>query len=230
MSGLRLDTLRSNPRVRLAEALDARSLGLLLPSFQLPHEHIHLLKFSNGLTVADGYIRMYGVAGSAPIDALEWNHPGFWRFAWQNLPPDYWFFGGTAVGDQYAYQQAKGLPAQVVKLDCFEMSVAATWRTFADFWTQEVAESIEHPSDALLAQVRDRIGPIDAGESIVFTPPPLIAGRTIIDGARRVSSRLAMIINGDIATQMQTLPEGAIIKRLSDYIDELGRARVRIET
>ena len=81
----------------LADALASRH-GLFLVD-----EHRALLEQSNGIEAFAGYIRLFGVQTTQSIDAVVWNDPDCWKFAWGDRCSGYWCFAETAWGDQYAY-------------------------------------------------------------------------------------------------------------------------------
>ena len=45
----------------------------------------------------------FGLGKTAGIDAILWNGPEYWKFAWEGRCSEFWCFGETAWGDQYAY-------------------------------------------------------------------------------------------------------------------------------
>jgi len=96
----------------LADALASRH-GLFLVD-----EHRALLEQSNGIEAFAGYIRLFGVQTTESIDAVVWNDPDCWKFAWGDRCSGYWCFAETAWGDQYAYREGD---AGVFRLDAYRM-------------------------------------------------------------------------------------------------------------
>jgi len=63
---------------------------------------------------------------------------------------------------------------------------------------------------------------------LMYAPSPVIGGDPSIETTCIVDSRTAMIINGDIATQVDHAPPNAMVGSVEPYEDQLGRARLRL--
>src|SRR5262245_34396565 len=71
--------------------------------FHLPSAHADFLRRSNGVVAYYGFFRLFGIQTATSVDALAWNDPVSWKFAWGDRCLPFWCFGETAWGDQYAY-------------------------------------------------------------------------------------------------------------------------------
>lgn len=59
-------------------------------------------------------------------------------------------------------------------------------------------------------------------------PSPLIGGEDHAKGVMRLPARAAMIINGDIAVQLDAASPNAELIEVSDVLDVQGRPRVKL--
>src|SRR5688572_21367932 len=78
-------------------AAPARELGL--PTTTLPTDHEELLSLVGGRLGYSGCFRLFSADRAA-----RWNAPACWKFAWPCDLTDFFCFGETAWGDQYAYK------------------------------------------------------------------------------------------------------------------------------
>src|SRR5262245_16055769 len=62
------------------------------------------LMSTNGARSNDGYFRIFGLGPQAEIDSVNWNALNTWKFAWPARVQEFWCFGETAWGDQYAFK------------------------------------------------------------------------------------------------------------------------------
>jgi hypothetical protein len=127
-----LKDVRSHPGAdtSLVDSL-ARGHGLLLAD-----EHRAVLQQSNGIEAFAGYIKLFGVQTAESIDAIVWNRPDYWKFAWGDRCSGYWCFAETAWGDQHAYSLDQlGAPGivPVYFLDALLMNAEVVAPSFAAF-------------------------------------------------------------------------------------------------
>jgi hypothetical protein len=201
-------------------------LGIVLPS-----EHQAVLQQSNGIEVYAGYIRLFGVGATEGIDAVIWNQPEWWKFAWDDKCSGYWCFAETAFGDQYAYaldSLRAGAGNKVYFLDALSMTPEIVASSFDEFLAKEFVRLAKDPYDAMIKQARQKRGPIAARSHLVYVPSILLGGTEDIDCAQEMDSRSAMICNGDIATQLDAAPSGKAVKGVETYEDALSRMRIRL--
>lgn len=99
------DELRTLEGVRFHRRADASLVAQFESdlTIALPRDHKDALMLSNGMEAYGGYSRLFGIYTSETIDSVAWNKAETWKFAWGNRCSDFWCFGGTAWGDQYAY-------------------------------------------------------------------------------------------------------------------------------
>jgi len=200
-------------------------------NFALPIFHEEVLKWSNGVEVYGGYMRLFGTDSNDTVDCILWNHFDTWKFAWGNRCSNYWCFAETAWGDQYAYSldsmRSRG-DLSVYLLDALSMTPRFVGSSFTEFLEKEFIPSAKMPYDAMTVQGRQKFGLLAVNEHLVHVPSILLGGTEEINNVQKMNARSAMIFNGDIATQLDAGPSKGVIKAVQPYEDELNRMRLRL--
>jgi hypothetical protein len=197
----------------------------------LPLEHKELLLSSNGAEAYAGYIRLFGLYNRESTDLVCWNQHDFWKFAWGDRCSEYWCFGETAWGDQYAYQVDSlkaGADGPVFFMDALSMTAEVIAPTFAEFLLAEFVPSATGPYDEMIKQARTKFGPLEVSNHLVYVPSILLGGVEEIGNVRKMNARSAMIGNGDIATQLDIGPAHGTVEAVKPYEDERHRMRLRL--
>lgn len=222
--------LRQIDDVQLAPPVEPAELerALAQRGVQLPADHFDFLSKANGATAFAGYFRIFGIGAGWP-DAGEWNSSDCWKFAWAGRCSGYWCFGETAWGDQYAYRLGNEPDGTVYFLDALSMSPTTVAPSFGDFLETEFLRCALAPYDGMTTRARQRFGPLEAREHLVYSPSILLGGEERIEFVQKMDARAAMIANGDIAVQLDTGPLDAQVKGVRPVHDEQGRARLRLE-
>lgn len=197
--------------------------------FRLPSEHAEVLLRSNGLEVFFGYFRLFGLLGR-PVDALAWNEPNCWKFAWEGRCSGYWCFGETAWGDQYAYSldSIHKRETPVYFLDALSMGEEKIADSFAEFFENELLRNARHPYDNMIRLVKEKFGNLDSNSHLVYVPSVLLGGEEDVNNVQLMSARAAMICNGDIAIQLDEGPPDRPVSGVQPYEDEQHRTRLRL--
>lgn len=197
----------------------------------LPKEHRAVLQLSNGAEVYGGYVRLFGVNTRESIDMVTWNHPDCWKFAWRGRCSEYWCFGETAWGDQYAYSleslNASGEP-MVYFMSAFSMTPRIVASSFTDFLESEFIKVAITPYDTMLKQARQKLGPLEASSHVIYIPSTLLTGTEDINNVQKMNARSAMVCNGDIATQLDAGPSTGVVQAVQTYEDEFCCTRIRL--
>ena len=218
---------------RVHSGLDAARLTQLENDhgITLPEEHKTVLQWSNGLEFYAGYIRLFGLYTAQRIDAVDWNDPECWKFAWADRCTAYWCFGETAWGDQYAYslkERREGEDANVYLLDALSMTPQIVASSFVAFLRDELLPSARDPYDDLLKQARQRFGSLDVTSHLMYVPSVLLGGAEDINNVQIMNARSAMICNGDVAIQLDAAPPHMAVKGVQSYDDESHRTRLKL--
>jgi hypothetical protein len=196
----------------------------------LPNDHLEALRESNGAAVYGGYARLFGISSTKCIDILEWNHFEYWRFAWESRCCEYFCFAGTVWGDQYAYhigRLQKG-DARVYLLDGLSMTPEIVASSFAQFLESEFLRISIAPYDVMMVRARDKLGDIDLENHLIYSPSLIIGGDEDINNIVILQARIAMIFNGDIASQLDAAPASSVIRAVVPYDDDVRRPRLRL--
>src|SRR5260370_9885545 len=145
----------------------------------LPEPYWRLLNLSDGLRFLDGRRRLLGTA-----DMQTWKAPETWKYAWPRPPLDFICFGGTSIGDQWAWRRTDleiSQDAPVSLLDGFELSrtpLAASTTTFLDEVLPRLATT---QIDDLVALARERLGPLSKGNLLMAGPPAQVGLHGLVD-------------------------------------------------
>jgi hypothetical protein len=198
---------------------------------RLPAAHRDLLLSANGIGTGWGYQRLFGV-GDGSQDIGPWNAHETWKFAWPRPLDDFLSIGQTGWGDQFAYKLSdlrRGVEtvhwldhSLMYKAD---MPAAPTFAAFLEGFLRRACAPDEKTREA-----RRQLGDLGRDELAVFSPSPLLVGLERATQLKRLTARDAMILNGDLTTQL-TDPEnqGARVARFDLFLDDRGRPRVHVE-
>jgi hypothetical protein len=233
MSKHQLSLLRNTAAVTTHRGIDAERLAQCESrlAFRLPADHVELLRWSNGLEAYYGFFRLFGVHSNEGVDAVVWNDPDSWKFAWDSRCLPYWCFGETAWGDQYAYRPDllnNGNACPVYFLDCAAMTPKIIAPSFTQFLEKEFLRNAKDPYDQMTVRARQKFGSLDVGSHLVYIPSILLGGTEDIGHVQKMNGRAAMICNGDIAIQIDNGPINGTVSRVDTYDDAQGRTRLRL--
>jgi len=216
-----------------AAALEGAAAALL---GSLPATHRALLGASDGLSILAGSYRLFGVANPALPDLLSWNAPETWRFAWAGRADPYLCFGASALGDPYAYRLAdlgragEGPEPPVVELYAVTLDPISEHPSFAAFFAATFLDEPDTVHHARIRRERAKAGRFPLDRFLVYAPSPLlVGGRTDVQRLVSLPAAQAMIVYGDIATQIGDRDDLAGLRELTPYTDEAGRERIRLD-
>jgi len=198
----------------------------------LPLQHLEVLSWSNGVEAYAGYVRLFGVNTEEAIDSVLWNDYDYWKFAWDQRCSDFWCFGETAWGDQYAYSidsLKRERDSPVYLLDAVSMTPQVLCASFLEFFEGEFIRVARAPYDDMIRFARDKFGPLDPKQHLVYIPSLLLGGQESIDHVQTMEARVAMICNGDLAIQLDNGPADGSVKSVSTLQDREGRMRLHLE-
>jgi hypothetical protein len=225
---LKLEELKLVDGVSCHAGATPQVLSLLNDScgVNFPDAYKNLLLLSNGLEVYYGYDRLFGVASSSAIDAISWNKPETWKFAWPDSTADYWCFGESAWGDQFAFfvPELTGQP-KVYLLDALTMTPRPVWSSFSEFFDKFKQWAVSGGESQTIGAYK-RFGPIETNLNLVFSPPLQISGNEDLANAMKLNAVAAMIVNGDVNTQLNESDDDPI--RVETFTDDHGRMRLRL--
>lgn len=233
-----VEELKRTQGYKLYEPLPAESLRAYEDrlGLQFPSDYRQFLQLTNGCEVCFGHYRIFGFDSMRSIDAMRWNRNDCWKFAWDGGPDNYWCFGETAFGDQYAFslddlRNQKNVP--VYRLGHISMAHTGPWNeSFALFLDEELRRNAISPYSSRDKHAIQTIGPLDLSDHVMMVPS-LLFRPVDDDGAdaelQVMPARAAMIGNGDLGVQWDAgCEEQKTVARVDPYVDEQGLMRLRI--
>jgi hypothetical protein len=137
----------------------------------------------------------------------------------------------TAWGDQYAYtleSLRQGREAEVYFLDALSMTAEIVSRSFVDFIGSEFLRCAIEPYDETIKGARAKLGTLAVSEHIVYAPSVLLGAPEEINNVQKMDALTAMIINGDLALQLDDGLGDRPVLWVEAYEDELRRMRLRV--
>ena len=223
----RRDVELGPPASNLAE--DAK----LHSGVRLPEAHIELLARANGLSINSGYYRLFGLHTVPERDLEIWNETSLWKYAWQGRVDDFLCFGTTAWGDQYAYHlpslAEKGHSA-VFLLDAYSMDADPLADSFPEFWRNEILRNATAPYDHMVEKCRQATGSLDWNELLTYSPHLLLGGTEEVPNIVRMSPRVVMRMNAEIALQVERLPDETEIVGVTTRTNDKGEPEIQLIT
>ena len=216
----------ASPAPGLSEHEIQRTIGA-----HLPGDHVELLRQSNGFRLYDGYFQLFPVVSSDGWSIATWNDPATWKFAWPDGVDEYLSFGETVWGDQYSYRRDElgaGRDAAVYFVDALRMQARQLAPNFNEFGERFLTRNAIDPFDSVLRQAHEKLGRIQPDTHLVFSPPVLLTGEERLEDVMRMPARQAMILNGDLWTQLANPPRDATVAGLAVVKDEQGRDRMKV--
>jgi hypothetical protein len=198
--------------------------------FSLPTAHRQALAESNGIEAEWGFRRIIGL-GEAVENIAVWNRTDCWKFTWPQPLDNFLCVAMTGLGDQFAYRidAVRGGDERIFMLDAYQMEPngTAVANSFEEFLAR-FAEQAKDPSPRF-AEARRQVGDLRPDELATLTPSPLLVGLDRATQFARMSARLAMTINGDMATQLlDPAREGQAVARIDQERDERGWPRIHV--
>jgi hypothetical protein len=197
---------------------------------RLPELHRSLLLHANGISTSWGYQRLLGV-GDGAHDVGPWDAHESWKFAWPRCLEDFLVIGQTGWGDQFAYSLSglRGGDETIHRLDrvLMEASDPPAAATFGEFLLGFLG-CARTPSERVL-EARRQVGDLRPDELAVFWPSPLLVSLERATQLMRMNARGAMVVNGDLATQLlEPANESRQIDRFDTFLDNRGRSRIQV--
>lgn len=199
-----------------------------LKARQFPQAHLDLLSITNGLEFYGGYYRLFGTDSTQAITLDSWNSDELWKDVWRDYVSDYYFFGMSAIGDQFAYRLKDGniQSHQVYYLDGITMDVIEIYDSFEAFFEREFVLKAQGGMESIFVSARERFGNLDLSRSCIYSPSLMIVNDPSVENLMLLPTKDVMTINGDLFVQLSDSEES--ITKLEQYLDASGRARVKV--
>ena len=195
---------------------------------RLPADFCENLGSREGCLAFHGYYRLLGVGGRSPYDLATWNEPQCWKFAWPSPVEQFFCVGFSAWGDQYVYD-LRAPERGILLLEAYDLHAEPVARSWTELVESEFQRLDQAPYDVRVLEAFDKWGPLNWDEGLALIPPLLLAENEDACDVIKMNMRSVMIINGDVYSQLQDMPEDLEIAGVSTYVDALGRERLRLE-
>lgn len=198
-----------------------------LKKLNFSEEHIELLSISNGLEFYGGYYRLFGL-NKEKINLFSWNTDYLWKDVWGENISGYYFFGMSAIGDLFAYKIDGDVVSscEVYYLDGITMDVIDIYDSFENFFMGEFVNRYSGVMEPILVSARNKFGDLDINTSLIYSPSLFLQNEPSVDNLMKMPTLDVMTINGDLCKQLIDTEEP--VSALKNYIDDLGRARVKV--
>jgi hypothetical protein len=222
-----IDALLALPGAQPEGPADVRSIDEVQRIFgaRLPEPYGQLLLATDGIRMLDGHLRLLGAT-----DLIRWNDPETWKHAWAHPPAELICFGGTSIGDQWAWQavdlQSSNDPA-VTALDGFELNATPLAASTTSFLRDVLPALATTQVDELVAWAHQRLGPVAKGSLLIAAPPAQFGVEGLVDRMRPMYDAGVMTALGDVARQLEG-QAGRRVTQFDTVIDDRGRARVKL--
>lgn len=192
--------------------------------------HREFLERLNGCTFHHGSVRIFGSRSEPFLDLATWNEVATWKFAWPESsdPTEYFVFGESAWGDQYAYRADPSSSEDIFILESSYLTPVHIASSFAEFLEQELLRVATKPYEPLTDEALRARGPIDASHHWAFAPAIALGGARKIANVVELPAVTAMIAGGDILRQFEEVKEGMSVVGVEPWTDEQNRARVKL--
>jgi hypothetical protein len=192
----------------------------------LPEQHQRLLRFSDGLEILGSSYRLFSLGR-----IVEWNRSEAWKFAWGDMADPYLCIGESVLGNQDAYlrdELGPEEPVQVYELYAVTLEPIVTYGSFEEYVRDRFVSPPDDSYTARIRKARQKLGGFRPDQLLVYTPSPLLLGGQLdVQELMPMDAKSAMIVNGDLASQIAWRDSLDGFQRLEAYEDEKGRARVR---
>jgi len=198
-------------------SISSRSIGRALPDCtpeiaikfgSLGEELGELLKIENGFYAFEAALHVFPSQRICPPFSLEhWNDARLWRSEYRGLADDALFFGEDAFGNQFCIRKGRV---------CFFEAETGAYRELAgsfEDWANIILDDYEFQTGyPLLHEWQLKNGQLPAGQRLIAKFPFVLGGDYSLDNLAAMDSVEIMRARGNIAWQLQDVPEGADVE------------------
>ena len=134
----------------------------------------------------------------------------------------------SAIGDQFAYglKDRKIQSNQVYYLDGITMDIIDVYDSFEAFFEREFVQRSQDGMESILVSARERFGNLDLSTSCIYSPSLMLVDNPSVENLMLIPTQDVMTLNGDLFVQLSDSEES--ISKLEHYLDELGRAKIKV--
>jgi len=208
-STAKLLELGSEPLIPSSDSVDLSALEGLGGSY---HELATALRAKNGFYAFESALHVFPWEGSGTISGIqEWNSDSGWRSEYGRLARGCLFFAEDAFGGQFCLKDGSAW-----QFDPETGDLSLLGKSLEE-WAQAVLSDFEfltgHP---VASQWQVANGALPAGKRLAPRIPFVLGGDFSMSNLILMDSERGMRIRGGLATQINSLPDGAQIRFVID--------------
>lgn len=167
-----------------------------------------VLKTRNGFYAFETALHIFPSQRTCPPVSLEhWNEPRLWRAEYRGLADDALFFAEEAFGNQFCIRKGSV---------CFFEAETGDYREMAksmEDWAKIILEDYEFQTGfPLLHEWQVKNGRLQPGHRLIAKFPFVLGGEYVLDNLVAADAVEIMRARGNIAWQLQDVPEGAEVE------------------
>lgn len=168
----------------------------------------NLLKQKNGFFAFEGALKVFSYFNcEASYGLKDWNNKDFWKFEYESLPEDYFFFAENIFGGQFCIKESN--------IYYFEPETAEF--TLVANNLEEWATKILMDYDVLLGyriahDWQEKNGQLSFKKRLLPTQPFFMGGKMEIENLKDVEEVESMRVRGSIYQQTKNLPDGSQVR------------------
>ena len=166
-----------------------------------------ILTKKNGFYAFESALHVFHIGQSDSPDIIEWNASKGWRESYKYLTNGMYFFAEDLFGNQYAFKDDK-----IIFFDADNGEIKECAENF-DSWCSLILEDYDYMTGWSLGhewQIKNR--PLKRGERLFPKIPFVAGGEYGVDNLWVGESVDVMRLRGEIALQLNNLPDGTTVQ------------------
>lgn len=187
---------------------DKQVLTKFIQGSNVATELSEVLSISNGFYAFESALHIFGTSPDRADWSLEeWNSPELWRSAYGNLDPSGVFFGEDLFGGQFLSSHAG-----IFYFDP-ETAEAEHLASSLEEWAMILLDEYDfYTGHSLAHEWQIKFGKIENRKRVVPKIPFALGGEFELSNLRSSDAVEAMKFRGDLANQLQKLPDGQSVR------------------
>lgn len=174
------------------------------PHIGVPHSLREVLMARNGFFAFESALEVFPLTSCrGSYSFQEWNADSLWRRCYAHLAPKPTCFAQDAFGGQFVIDDAiYSFDPETAELTRFAETL--------DQWAQILLDNYEEATGQPVAhQWQERNGALPPRHRLVPITPFVLGGDYAVENLVAMESAESMRLRGDLARQLQNLPDGA---------------------
>lgn len=181
--------------------------GLMRSYLDLIGEKNGFYAFESALLVRPGFANERKV-----IDSRSWNEESLWKFSYESLKPEAFFFGEDVFGNQFGIKSDS-----IIRFEAETGEVEIFANSLED-WAGKILQNFNlHTGYPIAKNWQKNNGSLGMSNRLVFKQPLVLGGKIDMDNLICWNDVKAMRARGALAEQIKDVPDGGqIIFKYSD--------------